>query len=71
MIGIGRIVSSVRALIAEHKSGWVRVISGLDRELGCSVCIAVIPAQHGSERYVLPPTLFDMQVDNDPATCCR
>ena len=28
------------------------------RGLGWSVCVAVVAAQHGSERYVVPSTLF-------------
>lgn len=41
---------------------------GLYGELGCSVCVAVVPAQRGSERFTCcrPSTLFvfDIQVEH-------
>ena len=54
MIGIGRIVTRQSRRGATSRSLWaVDLIL-----LGCSVCVTVVAAQRGSERYVVPSTLL-------------
>ena len=57
MIGIGRIVTRRRRWVAGSQRSSL-VGYGLEMRLECSVCVAVIAAQRGPERSVVPSTLL-------------